>query len=161
MTPILCAEHVAKLLQEAFEGYKSTDEKTQNNGITIRSGFLPKTVTAADKQKQNPAIVVRPIEIIDDNEASDIKLQILATAYNEDKDNGHLELYHILEKVRYTLLTNRLVASRNMIELPMKTTIPEEQPFPVWWGYMEVSYNIGQPKPNYFEDDTQNLSFVQ
>ena len=32
-----------------------------------------------------------------------------------------------------------------MLQLPVKTLIPEEQPWPEWWAYMELTYTLGRP----------------
>lgn len=153
MTPINCARNLAEFLREQFQGYSSPDEKVAGNSITIRDGFLPKQTTMDAKRRQNPYIVIRPVKVEDDDkEGSTADLQILVTTYDDDKEDGHLALYHILEFIRQSLLTHKLIKKKNMLQMPMKTMIPEEQPFPQWWGYMEVTYSIGQPGINGFAD---------
>lgn len=153
MTPINCARNVAEFLREQFQGYTAPDEKIAANGITIRDGFLPKQTTVEAKRRQSPYIVIRPVRIDDDDkEGSTADLQILVTTYNDNKEDGHLALYHILEFIRQSLLTHRLIKKKNILQMPIKTMIPEEQPFPQWWGYMEVTYSIGQPGLNDFAD---------
>ena len=147
MTPIECARALAQFLRERFEEskFRPSDEKTAQNGITIRDGFLPKRASAQEKAALDPCIVIRPVEVTDDANGSTIKLQLLALSYSGDPDNGHLELYHILEFARREIETNPLLDCRFELQMPVHTLIPEEQPFPEWWAYMELSYSIGQP----------------
>ncbi|WP_026766126.1 hypothetical protein [Selenomonas ruminantium] len=147
MTPIACAKALSEFLQEKFDSsdFTPTDEKTAGNGITIRDGFLPKKLTAQEKAKQDPCIVIRPVEITDTHEDSQVKLQLLAVTYNSDMENGHLELYHIMEYVRQVLEQNPIIAELFMLQMPVKTIIPEDQPWPEWWAYMELTYTVGLP----------------
>lgn len=146
MTPIDCADNLVKLLSESFSNYAAADTRVATNGVTIRAGFLPKTSTAEEKRKQCPSIIVRPVEVTDADNGSIINLEVLFVNYDEDKSKGHLELYHMLERARQTILKNRIVNRRNRLVLPIKTVVPEEQPYPQWWGYMVLQYTIGQPQ---------------
>lgn len=145
MTPIRCAEHVVDVLKEAFDGYVSTDEKTSANGLTICAGFLPRKSNSKEKAALCPRIVVRPVQVTDNDESDSlIELQVLAVTYCEDMNDGHFELYNLMEGIRQALLTHKIVGEVDMLQLPMTTTIPEEQPFPMWWGWMKVTYSIPQ-----------------
>ncbi len=151
MTPIACANALAKFLEEAFKksDYAPTDEKISFNKITIRDGFLPKRTSAKDKQEQNPCIVIRPVKITDTEKISTIELQLLALTYNSDPEKGHLEIYHILEFVRQQIEINPKIANRFRLSLPLTIVIPEEQPFPEWWAYMQIVYTIPHLNPQY------------
>lgn len=154
MTPIEATRALAKFLQQQFAemDFMPTDEKTANNKITVRDGFLPRRNTAREKQTQDPCVLIRPIEIIDDENGSTVKMQILIVTYNSDMNDGHLELYHILECIRRFIEQTPILERRFMLNMPLKTLIPEEQPWPEWWAYMEVTYTIGRfckPNDNY------------
>lgn len=149
MTPILCAQSVADMLQKEFEGYVSTEPKTANNGITICTGFLAKTRTAAEKQTRCPRIVIRPVKVTNSEDSkSTVELQILTVTYCEDMDDGHMELYNLMERVRQAVLFNRIVADMNLLQLPVESVVPEEQPWPCWWGWMNASYDVPQTVNN-------------
>ncbi len=153
MTPIQCAIDLAAFIKQqlAEMNYEPTDDKILANGITVRSGYMPVPKNNEEKAKQCPYILVRPVEVDDtddpDNECK-AHLQILVMTYNGDTDNGHLELYHLLELVRQIILKNRIIVRKYSLQLPAKTFIPEIQPFPQWFGYMTVDYLIPQPEYN-------------
>lgn len=149
MTPILCTRAVAALIKTKFTDFKATDIKVEGNGITIRDGYLPAAKTNDEKQKQCPYIIVRPIEISDDpddyDQESKVDFQILFATYNEDTENGHLELFDMLEVTRQLLLKNTIVDSCYKLQTPIKTHIPEVQPYPMWFAYMDLSYLVPTP----------------
>nr|DAY38597.1 MAG TPA: tail completion protein [Caudoviricetes sp.] len=147
MTPIGCARALADFLQKHFDatGYRPIDEKIAGNKITVRDGFLPKATTNEEKKKQDPHIVIRPVEVTDTQEGSTITLQLLMMTYSADMEKGHLDLYHIAEIVRQTVEQQTIIGEMYMLQLPVKTLIPEEQPWPEWWAYMELTYTLGRP----------------
>jgi hypothetical protein len=147
MTPIGCARALADFLQKHFDatGYRPIDEKIAGNKITVRDGFLPKATTNEEKKKQDPHIVIRPVEVTDTQEGSTITLQLLMMTYSADMEKGHLDLYHIAEIVRQAVEQQTIIGEMYMLQLPVKTLIPEEQPWPEWWAYMELTYTLGRP----------------
>jgi hypothetical protein len=147
MTPIGCARALADFLQKHFDaiGYRPIDEKIAGNKITIRDGFLPKATTNEEKKKQDPHIVIRPVEVMDTQEGSTITLQLLMMTYSADMEKGHLDLYHMAEIVRQAVEQQTIIGEMYMLQLPVKTLIPEEQPWPEWWAYMELTYTLGRP----------------
>ena len=147
MTPIGCARALADFLQKHFDaiGYRPIDEKIAGNKITVRDGFLPKAMTNEEKKKQDPHIVIRPVEVTDTQEGSTITLQLLMITYSADMEKGHLDLYHMAEIVRQAVEQQTIIGEMYMLQLPVKTLIPEEQPWPEWWAYMELTYTLGRP----------------
>lgn len=145
---MMCATEVAVLLTDQLKEVAPTDDKLAGRRIKAYAGFLPRTRSVTDKQKLNPAISVRPVKVVDSlNEGSTVELQIILTVYNasEDFDNSHEELYHYLECMRQALLTNPIIASKYILKYPVETGIPEEQPYPEWWGYMKLIYSVQTP----------------
>lgn len=149
MTPYLCAECLVNDLRGLFKDYVSPCEKTAANGIKIYTGYLPKYTNSADKQKNSPCIAVRPVQI-DDEEAgrSYVTLQVLVQTYDDNLTEGHREMYHILQMIREYILTNEVINQQYDLQQPAHTMIPEEQPWPLWWGYMVLRYDCYQPHEN-------------
>lgn len=147
MTPIGCAKALANFLQEHFDriGYRPLDEKIARNKITICDGFLAKAVSAEEKRERDPYIVIRPVEVTDSNEGSVIRLQLLMMTYSSDQKMGHLDLYHLAEIVRQAVEQNPIIGEMYLLRMPVKTLIPEDQPWPEWWAYMELNYTLGRP----------------
>ena len=80
------------------------------------------------------------------NETSDVTtspIRVLVTTYDEALTKGHVGLYHLLEVVRERLLSDNPVALKYEIkENTVNTTIPDDQPYPQWVGYLEFEVYI-------------------
>lgn len=147
MTPILCARAVVEYLKRDFANYTPTDEKMAANDVVIRDGFLPKSYLSKDATKHKPYVIVRPVQVKDEESGhSGVSMQILVFTYNQDTENGHLELYNMMERIRQALLKKRTIGDMFRLSMPVISKIPEEQPYPNWWGYLLVDYGIAQPQ---------------
>lgn len=146
MTPIQCAMDIADFLEGKFADFSFSDEKLSGKKINIRSGFMPVSRSNEDKFEQGGYINIRPIEIDDngddDEESSVVMMQILVVTYNADINFGHIELYNILEVIRRNLLATPIINKRYEVSKPLKTHIPDNQPYPQWLGYIEATIKI-------------------
>ena len=159
MTPIGCARALVNFLQQHFDkiGYRPIDEKIASNRLIVRAGFLPKVATNEEKKKQDPHIVIRPVEISDTDDGSTMKIQLLMMTYSADMDKGYLDIYHIAEIVRQAVEQQSIIAEMYVLQLPVKTMIPEDQPWPEWWAYMELTYTLGRPGTSINQYLTQGI----
>ena len=89
--------------------------------------------------------MIRPVEVTDSNEGSVIRLQLLMMTYSSDQKMGHLDLYHLAEIVRQAVEQNPIIGEMYLLQMPVRTLIPEDQPWPEWWAYMELTYTLGRP----------------
>ncbi|MCR5176104.1 MAG: hypothetical protein K6C05_04575 [Anaerovibrio sp.] len=139
MTPLDCARGIATFLKEACKEY---DEKIVN----IYPGFLPKQNVAAELRQMCPAIAVRPDHVIDDKEQSTVGIVIYISVIDKDKNYSGDTLFHLMEFIRMKLLDSNPIADRFLIANGMKATVTDEQPFPLWLGYIEFDVYLPQPK---------------
>ena len=63
----------------------------------------------------------------------------------------------IMERVRQRLLENRLLKRRYRLVLPTKWETIEEQPYPYWFGYATLNYQIGQPSERVPDSFYENM----
>lgn len=145
MTPLDCAMSLSEELQKAFDDYVFEDG-IKNSKINIKDGFLQKAITLKEKEAQCPAILIHPIEITDDDYDADskVKLEISVITFSRDKEYGHRDLYHILQKIRSVIYKKQLLAMKYRLIGKTTTLIPPEQPYPQWWGVIEVTYTIAR-----------------
>ena len=148
MTPLESAEGIADFLRESFAEY---DEKDFETGTTFNvcAGFIP-MLRANEMKKNCPAIVVRPVLISDNADETTCDMVIFLVTYDEDMERGCYSLYHILEFMRYKLLTGNPVNRKWFIKKgTTETFIPDEQPYPLWEGRIDFTVNLPQPRPIY------------
>ena len=141
MTPLMCCMEIADFLRSSL----SLGEYGQ-----VYAGFLPKINTSKPEEakKRCPAIAVRATDIDDSKENTLVHVVIYSTTYDDDIKFGSESLYHLLEKIKFELLTNNPINDRYLIDIQdniFHTSIPDEQPFPIWWGTIEFDVYIPQP----------------
>lgn len=147
-TPMQCAKEIADFLKEKFREY---DEKEPDTGAeyNVYAGFLPREDNPKRMKTQCPAVVVRPLLIEDNTDETIAKMAIYAVTYDDDMKFGSESLYHVLQFIRFHLLTNNPVHNRFEIKLKdsdtMETYIPDEQPYPFWQGRLDFAVYLEQP----------------
>ena len=131
MTPLDVSDGIAKYLMDELRKLNETSDVTAKP-IRVWSGFLPRVDKNEDKRKLCPAVVVHPYSV-SDSDSSTVGITVLVTTYDEALTKGHVGLYHLLEVVR-----ERLLSKENTVN----TTIPDDQPYPQWVGYLEFEVYI-------------------
>lgn len=141
MTPLDVSDGIAEYLMKELRKLNENSDVTERP-IRVWSGFLPRVDKNEDKRKLCPAVVVHPYSVSDaDN--STVGITVLVTTYDEALTEGHVGLYHLLEVVRERLLSDNPVALKYEIkENTINTTIPDDQPYPQWVGYLEFEVYI-------------------
>lgn len=141
MTPLDVSDGIAAYLMDELSKLNETSDVTAST-IRVWSGFLPRVNNNADLHKLCPAVVVRPYSV-NDADSSTVGITVLVTTFDEALTKGHVGLYHLLEVVRERLLSDNPVALKYEIkENTVNTTIPDDQPYPQWVGYLEFEVYI-------------------
>ena len=135
MTPLDVSDGIAAYLMDELRKLNETSD-VATSPIRVWSGFLPRVDKNEDKRKLCPAVVVHPYSVSDADSS-------MVTTYDEALTKGHVGLYHLLEVVRERLLSDNPVALKYEIkENTVNTTIPDDQPYPQWVGYLEFEVYI-------------------
>lgn len=141
MTPLDVSDGIAAYLMDELRKLNETSDVTAGT-IRVWSGFLPRVDNNSELRKLCPAVVVRPYSV-NDADSSTVGITVLVTTFDEALTKGHVGLYHLLEVVRERLLSNNPVALKYEIkENTVNTTIPDDQPYPQWVGYLEFEVYI-------------------
>ena len=141
MTPLDVSDGIATYLMNELRKLNENSDVTERP-IRVWSGFLPRVDKNEDKRKLCPAVVVHPYSV-NDADSSTVGITVLVTTYDEALTEGHVGLYHLLEVVRERLLSDNPVALKYEIkENTINTTIPDDQPYPQWVGYLEFEVYI-------------------
>lgn len=155
MTPLDVSDGIAAYLMDELCKLNETSDVTAST-IRVWSGFLPRVDNNADLSKLCPAVVVRPYSV-SDADSSTVGITVLVTTFDEALTKGHVGLYHLLEVVRERLLSDNPVALRYEIkDNTVNTTIPDDQPYPQWVGYLEFEVYIPVIRRNLNKIFTEN-----
>lgn len=148
MTPLDCARGLAGYLKGRFKEYSESAEGNESGAekaVNVYAGFLPRASTRQEAKSMCPAVVLRPELIEDGKEDTRVTIIAYVTVYDEDMKYGSDRLYHLLEFMRFILLSENPVENKWQIADGMKTTIPDEQPYPQWFGMVEFDVFLPQP----------------
>ena len=149
MTPLGCAEAIVEFIKERLA---ANDEIAGCGGreYKVYAGLLPIGLSRQQVKELAPAIIVRPAEVTDGEDETAAIIGVYVTDYDEDLEEGGKPLFHIMEFLRFELLTNNPINMRNQIKKgSMISTFPDEQPYPQWWGQIHFEVNLPQPKRNF------------
>lgn len=149
MTIVVAMECLAEMLRKAVKEYATT----QPSGVLpvkVYAGFPPIPNTPNEKEsfiyckvtsfKDNPS-----------NQLGTVQMDIGFSIYDDDRKNGSMALYNLMEHVRQYLLVNPYLKDskgekKHHLELPLTGEIFDEQPFPQWQGMIRAVYTMAQPQ---------------
>lgn len=144
MTPWMCALDMAEFLREQIAAY---GEKSAGAG-EVYAGFLPITTVRDLKREQCPHVVLRPHQVEDGKDKSVVKMAVyVVMCQDNDPNDGASSIYHILEFIRFSLLSKNPIKNRWKIEDgTLETSIPDEQPYPKLWGRIDFDVILPRAK---------------
>jgi hypothetical protein len=103
-----------------------------------------------DFEANFPCVVVKLDEGTDKEEnaadATRIIVRVLVGVYDDNPDcRGYRDVMNIMETIRQDLLTARYLERKYKLEMPFKWYLFEDQPWPVFFGYIETVWETGRP----------------
>lgn len=103
-----------------------------------------------DFEENFPCVVVKLDEGTDKEEntpdATRIVVHILVGGYDDNPDcQGYRDVMNIMETIRQDLLAARYLNHRYKLEMPFTWYLLEDQPWPVFFGYVETVWETGRP----------------
>ena len=127
-------------------------EETAEESPTQPLGY-----SASDIESNFPCVIVKFEEsTIREEKTIDavrINVTMLVGTYDESPDcQGYRDVMNIMDKVKLGILTlpSRILAQRYRLEMPLKDSLPPEQPFPIYLGVIETVWETGRPlMPNH------------
>ncbi|WP_143191819.1 hypothetical protein [Paenibacillus sp. P46E] len=111
----------------------------------VHLGFLPRRSKDNADTAEFPYILVRPAIGIDNDDCK-ITVHLLFGSMADD-DQGFLDLFNQMERVRIALLKQQIIDHRFRIELPYKWEFPPEQPEPYTIGLITTIWTLPTVQP--------------
>ena len=169
MISLFLLDAIVTHLQGVFKDYSLNAKCGGRQQLRVFSQYLPqpKGVTLKPKGEESivhqgygpsdieanfPCIVVKLIDGQDKEEGeldqARINVNLLVGAYDESPDcQGYRDVLNIIETARQSFLTlpYRILGKKYKLELPMKWALFEDQPWPVYFGVMEMVWDTGRP----------------
>ena len=143
MTSVELMNNLADFLHEVVKDY-STNQEAGVLPVAVYAGYPPVRTDYEEKESFIYALATE-WEDKEDGTFSTCKAEIGFSIYDDNKTEGCFSLYNIMEHVRQALLKKRTLAGRNRLELPLKSVVSDDQPWPQWQGIITATYTLGQP----------------
>lgn len=151
-------EAVRDRMVEVFEGFKLPNpdpEEThpgENSAVTVYLGSIKSRQRACDGTEDAarfPLVLVQPRACVDgageDGARSSLASVHIMLGARRIGNDGHLDITAMVDRIRRSLLTSPIIASRARLELPLESEIGEDDSFPQWIGVVSVTFSIPQP----------------
>ena len=149
MTPALLVEAVAKEIEVATSTYKLQAENQADKKISVYRQHFPNEDFEDDSYY--PLVIVSWQGCEDKEDGSEAMIGLTVGIYGHDKA-AWMDLLSVMERIRQRLLIFRILARRFRLILPTKFETIENQPYPYWFGYATLKYQIGQPNEQMAEN---------
>lgn len=142
MTPTLLVEAVAEEIEAATAAYILQAEDQKDKKIAVYRQHFPNEDFEDDSYY--PLVIASYQSSEDTEDGSTATIGLTVGIYGHDK-KAWQDLLSVLERIRQQLLTHRKLSHRFRLLLPTKFETIENQPYPYWFGYATLKYQIGQP----------------
>ena len=156
---------VISKFENLFAGYTLLNKSGELQEVKIFAQYLPmseglnfankdlagiENYQKSDMDLNFPCIIVKLIECEDREErridSSLVKMKILFACYDENRlCQGYRDILNMQERVRDNLLIERVIANKFRLEMPIKTRLLECETWPVYFGEMDLIWQIGRP----------------
>ncbi|MFH5187112.1 hypothetical protein ACHHV8_33520 [Paenibacillus sp. TAB 01] len=150
MTAVLLQRALCDKLRHITEHFMLNVPKSGVCAPHVHAGYLPQQQSGSENVSDFPYIIVRILDGQDQDE-SIVRIKLLFGIFSRD-DNGFVDVLNLMEKVRQSLLKDRVVDNRYRLELPYKWKLFEDQPYPEWIGEADTTWMI----PTILEEDAAN-----
>lgn len=149
MTPARLVEAVAKEIETAVSTYKLKAEGQEDKKVTVYRQHFNNEDFESDSFY--PLVIACWENSEDQEDGSTATIGLTVGVYGEDK-NAWMDLASIMERIRQQLLIYRKLDNRFRLIMPTKFETIENQPYPYWFGYATLKYQIGQPSEQMAKD---------
>lgn len=147
MNPVELQDFLIDELGQLLSGMQLKNPNDEYVPINIYPQCLPapKKDTNEKSISPFPYIVVRLQDGEDKDEESEATCKIMfvvGTFDDDDSNQGHKDVFNILEKIRQHLFRKRLFQGRFACNYPYKWTVNEEDVCPYFFGGIETNWTM-------------------
>ena len=143
MISIDLIEELKKELENLFK-----DELVDDYDTKFDTKKMPKINTGWYTQKVNkedfPYVLISPIQQTWSLDVSRVDLVLIIGSYSMDLD-GWKDTALMAERIRQYLTTNKYVAKKYEINSDARVEFPDDQPYPITFCAVYVSFNVYNP----------------
>jgi len=145
MTPIALVDRLIEFITPVVAEYVlPSNVPGISKAPQVISGYLKEKKPMAKQEPPDfPYVIVRYLDDTDTDEGATANVKIIAGTYSEDTQDGWRDCMNVITKIKVALLKQRFFGPFK-IEKPIKTELPEDQPYPEWVAFLNLTVTIPQ-----------------
>lgn len=142
MTSYKVMEDFKSFIEEAIKNMRLSTKKNISRKPQVVLGYLDPLEEGQEDKEDFPYIIIRYMNDESSSEDGNLNLKLIFGVYSEDV-KGWMDVLHLIEVVKIAIFKKQIF---NFYTLSgsIKTLIPEEQPYPYFFGFMDVTFNVPQ-----------------
>lgn len=143
MTPTILVDNLIEFIKPVVAEYElQTNVPGAKKAPQVMPGYLSEKKPAQQQDPPDfPYVIVRYLEDTDTNDGAVAIAKIYAGTYSEDTRDGWRDTMNVITKIKTALLKQKFFGPCK-IEYPVKTELPEEQPYPEWVAILNLRFTI-------------------
>jgi hypothetical protein len=145
MTPIILIDELIAFIIPVVANFElQSNVPGIKKAPQVLGGYLPEKQPG---QKQDPPdfpfVIVRFLEEDDHSDGNMVKIRILSGTYSEDTIDGWRDTVNVITRIKSELLKQPFLKAFKVMR-PIKSELPEEQPYPEWVALMTITVAMPQ-----------------
>lgn len=140
MTPIMLVDRLVEFIKPVVAEYVlPSNVHGVSKAPQVLAGYLPEKKPGPGQDPPDfPYVIVRYLEDDDTDDNDVAKVKIIAGTYSDDTQDGWRDVLNVITKIKTALLKQRFFGPFKL-EKPVKTELPEDQPYPEWVAFLNLS----------------------
>ena len=145
MTSISLIDRLIKFIRPVVEEFELQSNVTGvKKAPQVISGYLREKKPGHRQDPPDfPYVIVRYIDDTDTINGATATVRILVGTYSEDEQGGWRDALNVATAIKIALKKQSYFGPFK-IEYPIKTELPEDQPYPEWVAFMTLTVTIPQ-----------------
>ncbi|QGQ95865.1 hypothetical protein EHS13_13760 [Paenibacillus psychroresistens] len=146
MTPIILIDSLIAFVEMAVVNFElQSNNPDIKKAPQVLGGYLDEKKPGPKQDPPDfPYVIIRYLEDDDQQDGNNAKVRIMAGTYSEDAKDGWRDAMNVITRIKQALLKQGIIGGCFRVEKPIKTELPEEQPYPEWVALMTISVVMPQ-----------------
>lgn len=145
MTPLILIDSLIPFVESVVADFVlDSNVKGVKKAPQVIAGYLKEK---QPNEKQDPPdfpyVILRFLDGSDADGHHTVRIKIMAGTYSQDAQHGWRDPVNILQRIKDELLKLPYLGPFQIVK-PVKTELPEEQPYPEWVAWMILQVIIPQ-----------------
>jgi len=142
MTSYKVMENFKNFIDDAIKNVRLSTKSNTGREPQVVLGYLEPLEEEQEEKEDFPYIIIRYMNDESSSEAGSINLKLIFGVYSKDT-KGWMDVLHLIESLKLAIFKKQ-VFDFYTLSGAIKSEMPEEQPYPYFFGFMNLTFDIPQ-----------------